>query len=173
MKNKKSIYEGLESYIEGDILDGNNQFFCEKCDKKVDAIKRACIKRLPKTLVCTLRRFEFDFDTMMRLKVNDHYEFPHVLNMKPYTQEGLLEKEHPDKKPDVDYPDDYYEYELRGVVVHAGTAEQGHYYSFIQERVGEKKWYEFNDSNVRDFDPTEIPSECFGGKETFFGSNLM
>ena len=39
---------------------------------------------------------------------------------------------------------EYYEYKLKGVVVHTGTADFGHYYSYIQVREGE--WYEFNDS---------------------------
>lgn len=173
VKNKKSIFEGLETFIQGDELSGDNAWMCEKCDKKVDAVKRACIKRLPRFIFFTLRRFDFDFDKMMRLKVNDYYEFPHVLNMFDYTQEGLLKKEHPEKKPDVNYSDDYYNFDLRGIVVHAGTAEQGHYYSFIQDKNDNKKWYEFNDQNVRDFDVADIPAECFGGKETFIGQNMM
>lgn len=39
-------------------------------------------------------------------------------------------------------PDEDYAYHLKGVVVHAGTAEAGHYYSFIKD---DSKWYEFND----------------------------
>ncbi len=31
-------------------------------------------------------------------------------------------------------PDSYYHYELRGVVVHSGTAFAGHYYSYIKVR---------------------------------------
>jgi hypothetical protein len=30
-----------------------------------------------------------------------------------------------------------------------------------------------NDSMVRDFDPKEIPAECFGGEDTFTGYNMM
>ena len=30
-----------------------------------------------------------------------------------------------------------------------------------------------NDSLVRDFDPKDIPSECFGGEDTFIGYNMM
>jgi hypothetical protein len=47
------------------------------------------------------------------------------------------------------HPDEYYEYVLRGCVVHTGSAHGGHYYSFIQERLEgdqEGKWYEFNDT---------------------------
>jgi len=30
-----------------------------------------------------------------------------------------------------------------------------------------------NDAMVRDFDPKEIPAECFGGEDTFTGYNMM
>jgi hypothetical protein len=58
--------------------------------------------------------------------------------------------------------------------VHTGTADSGHYYSYIKEQNKEESdnWFEFNDIWVRDFDPAEIPSECFGGEETGF-SNMM
>ena len=93
MKNKKSIVEGLETFIAGDILEGENAYLCEKCDKKVDTLKRTSIKRLPRYLIIGLKRFEFDFDKMIRVKLNDYCEFPLELNMEPYTQEGLARKE--------------------------------------------------------------------------------
>lgn len=75
-------------------------------------------------------------------------------------------------------PDWYYQYELRGVIAHMGTANSGHYYSFIKIRDDPRSggaagdasakargWYEFNDRLVRRFDPENIPSECFGGED--------
>lgn len=56
---------------------------------------------------------------------------------------------------------EYYEYNLKGVVVHTGTADFGHYYSFI--KISDDKWHEFNDSLIKEFDPKNIESECFGG----------
>jgi ubiquitin carboxyl-terminal hydrolase 9/24 len=85
VKNKKTIHEGLEALIAGDMLTEDNQYLCEKCDKKVDALKRVCIKKLPRYMIMTLKRFEFDFDQMIRVKVNDHFEFPLDLDMTPYT----------------------------------------------------------------------------------------
>lgn len=60
---------------------------------QVDAVKRACVKTLPNTLVIHLKRFEFDFDTMMRWKIRDRFEFPTNLDMYKYTVEGLAEEE--------------------------------------------------------------------------------
>lgn len=58
------------------MLEGENAYLCEKCDKKVDTLKRATFKYLPKYMMMSLKRFEFDFDKMIRVKLNDYCEFP-------------------------------------------------------------------------------------------------
>ena len=80
------------------MLEGENAYFCEKCDKKVDTLKRTSVKKLPRYLIIALKRFEFDLDRMIKVKVNDYYEFPMELNMEPFTQEGLARKEKMNKK---------------------------------------------------------------------------
>jgi ubiquitin carboxyl-terminal hydrolase 9/24 len=97
VKNKKSLQEGLQAFIQGDMLEGENAYNCEKCDKKVDTLKRTCIKKLPRNLIIALKRFDFDFDKMIRVKINDYCEFPLELNMEPYTQEGLHRRERAQK----------------------------------------------------------------------------
>ena len=84
------------------------------------------------------------------------------------------------KKFNASYTKPSYEYELIGVTVHTGTADGGHYYAFIRDRTvhtnnaaeGTKsnvsnsgdKWYSFNDAEVKQFDPSQIAAECFGGE---------
>jgi ubiquitin carboxyl-terminal hydrolase 34 len=91
--------------------------------------------------------------------------------MRPYKVEHLMDS--PDESPeDV--------FELTGVLVHSGTAESGHYYSFIRERpsTGDKEnWVEFNDDCVSPWDPSPecMGESCFGGldyRSSVDGNNL-
>lgn len=72
---------------------------------------------------------------------------------------------------------DYYQYNLKGVVVHNGTSDSGHYYSFIKDREESKDenggWYEFNDTQVDHFDAQQIPEETFGGENENFEAQLL
>lgn len=54
------------------------------------------------------------------------------------------------------------------IVFIIGTADGGHYYSFIKDRTAgsRDKWFLFNDAEVKPFDPNQIAAECFGGEMT-------
>ncbi|KAJ3092507.1 hypothetical protein HK102_006495 [Quaeritorhiza haematococci] len=174
VKNKKSVEESLQSYIEGEMLDGDNKYYCSKCGKHVDAIKRACIKSLPDTLIVHLKRFDFDMEAMKRVKINDYFEFPSEVNMEPYTLDYLSRKESgPGDTIEMQIEAQEALYELVGILVHSGTADSGHYYSFIKERSprfpnAERGWFHFNDSVVEPFDPNNIANLCFGGVDSSF-----
>lgn len=73
-----------------------------------------------------------------------------------------------DKLKQYEPEDEQYEYDLIGVTVHTGTADGGHYYSFIKDRTPgcRDKWFLFNDAEVKPFDPNQIAAECFGGEMT-------
>jgi len=89
-------------------------------------------------------------------------------------QQYQEEKARKESKKDKDCEEDVVEaedeecntYDLIGVTVHTGTADGGHYYSFIRDRVppNKDKWYLFNDAEVKLFDPNQLPAECFGGE---------
>ncbi len=58
--------------------------------------------------------------------------------------------------------------------MHSGTAEGGHYFSFIN--TNEDTWCEFNDSIVKEFDAKDLKKECFGGSTNnvnFYYYNLF
>ncbi len=157
IKGKSSLQESLQAYVDGEVMEGDNKYKCSTCDKHVDAVKRACLKDIPDNIIFHLKRFDFNLRTMMRSKINDRFEFPQSIDMRPYTVEHLMEPAEP-------LPSD--QFELVGILVHTGTAESGHYYSYIRERPsasGYASWFEFNDDTVSHFDPANIESHCFGG----------
>lgn len=172
VKGKHSLTEALDAFVQGEKLTGGNMYRCAKCEKKVNALKRVCVDTLPPTLVVHLKRFEFNYDTMQKLKINDECSFPPSIDMKPYTKAGLRASESKENSADNNNENEEevesYHYELYGIVVHAGIADAGHYYSYIRERLptGEAgQWFEFNDESVTPFDSSNIPKECYGGWE--------
>jgi hypothetical protein len=78
----------------------------------VNIARRQCLALLPEVLIFHLKRFEMNYDTFRREKVNDSFSFPTHLNMLPYTKEGLDNNNSTND-------DSYYNYELCGVVVHS------------------------------------------------------
>jgi ubiquitin C-terminal hydrolase len=177
VRGKKGLTESLESYVAVEMMNGENQWLCEELGKKVDAEKRTLIGSLPNTLMLHLKRFEWDYETYSRWKVKDRFEFPLELDMKPYTVEGCAASASAsdgegkaEKDASALHPDAYYKYELRGIVVHSGTAFAGHYYSYIKDRTASggttntATWHQFDDTSVDPWDPVTLGEDCFGGK---------
>lgn len=154
---KTTLIESLEAYVSGEIMEGDNKYSCTSCGSYVDAVKRACFKDIPNNLIFHLKRFDYDLMTGQRSKINSRFEFPKEIDMTPYHVDQLRNDKE-EASADV--------FQLVGVLVHSGTAESGHYYSYIQKRSaqsGPREWFEFNDMEVSSFDPRNIDDQCFGG----------
>ncbi|KAK8125449.1 uncharacterized protein PG998_001208 [Apiospora kogelbergensis] len=158
IKGKAGLEASLQAYVDGEIMEGDNKYKCETCDRHVDAVKRACLKDIPDNLIFHLKRFDFNLRTLQRSKINDYFPFPSKIDMQPYTIEHLSDPS-ATAEPDT--------FELVGVLVHSGTAESGHYYSYIRERpsTSTAPWVEFNDDSVTTWDPSLLASACFGGPD--------
>ncbi|XP_074132885.1 ubiquitin carboxyl-terminal hydrolase 47 isoform X5 [Sminthopsis crassicaudata] len=127
-----SVEEALQAFIQPEILDGPNQYFCEQCKKKCDARKGLRFLHFPYLLTLQLKRFDFDYTTMHRIKLNDRMTFPEELDMSTF----------------IDVEDENsLVYELFSVMVHSGSAAGGHYYACIKS-FSDEQWYSFNDQHV-------------------------
>lgn len=180
IRNHQNLLDSLEQYVKGDLLEGANAYHCEKCNKKVDTVKRLLIKKLPPVLAIQLKRFDYDWERECAIKFNDYFEFPRELDMEPYTVAGVAKLEGDDINPENqliqnDQPDNEQpgstKYRLVGVLVHSGQASGGHYYSYIIQRNGgdgeKNKWYKFDDGDVTECkmdDDEEMKNQCFGGE---------
>ena len=63
--------EALRGFVKPEILDGNNQYHCDNCERKCDAHKGLKFKTFPYLLTLHLKRFDFDYQTLHRIKLND------------------------------------------------------------------------------------------------------
>uniref|UniRef100_A0A671LLC1 Ubiquitin carboxyl-terminal hydrolase 47 n=1 Tax=Sinocyclocheilus anshuiensis TaxID=1608454 RepID=A0A671LLC1_9TELE len=79
-----NVEEALQAFIQPETLDGPNQYFCERCKKKCDARKGLRFLHFPYLLTLQLKRFDFDYTTMHRIKLNDRVTFPEELDMSPF-----------------------------------------------------------------------------------------
>ena len=168
VKNSGNLGRALSNFIAGENMTGDNQYVCSFCNKKVDAVRRTLFQTLPQVLVIHLKRFEFQMSTMSQIKLHDRCEFPMVLDMEPYMaspQKGAGEQS-TSEEPSVPSTElSPYKYRLSGIVVHSGSANGGHYFSYHRHPSDPNRWLELNDTVVSDFDPRLIPENCFGSKE--------
>ncbi|XP_057193293.1 probable ubiquitin carboxyl-terminal hydrolase FAF-X isoform X1 [Triplophysa rosa] len=183
IRNHQNLLDSLEQYVKGDLLEGANAYHCEKCNKKVDTVKRLLIKKLPPVLAIQLKRFDYDWERECAIKFNDYFEFPRELDMEPYTVAGVAKLEGdevplesqviPENSPTESEPNGSSRYRLVGVLVHSGQASGGHYYSYIIQRHGstsdglKDRWYKFDDGDVTECkmdDDEEMKNQCFGGE---------
>ncbi|XP_017336946.1 probable ubiquitin carboxyl-terminal hydrolase FAF-X isoform X2 [Ictalurus punctatus] len=183
IRNHQNLLDSLEQYVKGDLLEGANAYHCEKCNKKVDTVKRLLIKKLPPVLAIQLKRFDYDWERECAIKFNDYFEFPRELDMEPYTVAGVAKLENSEVSSErqvinQNAPLDpelggSSRYRLVGVLVHSGQASGGHYYSYIVQRHsnsvdGQRDcWYKFDDGDVTECkmdDDEEMKNQCFGGE---------
>lgn len=158
----KSVHESLQDLIKSEII---SDFDCDTCKRKVDIQKRTLIASTPSVLFVHLQRLVFNFDSFRNDKVNTMLEFPDVLDLKPYSFYHVMEKEGRVKKQsnkvgeegeegeeeEIDeeekkkreaeektWPEQEscYEYKLVGTTVHTGSADAGHYWSYINTKRG-------------------------------------
>ena len=118
--------------------------------------KKMTIDKTPHHLWIHLKRFEFDFKSMSQQKINDRFEFPMEMDIFPYTTSNQHTQ---NLAPSSISDHTEYQYELIAIVMHAGTAHSGHYYSLIRQQ---EQWYEFNDTDIIPFQSDQIPEKCFG-----------
>ena len=150
VKNHNNLKESLNSFFEGEILDGENKYFCEKCKRKVRAEKKISVKELPQCFVFVLNRFEYDYDKMIRNKINNYCELPDKIDMTSY-YDGV----------EVDQDLNFY---LTGMIIHRGSSEFGHYYSIIKDSEN-NKWLVLNDEEIYEINEEELKEEAFGNYE--------
>ncbi|CAM9148251.1 unnamed protein product, partial [Phaeothamnion confervicola] len=84
--NYQDMVTSLLAYTRPEPLEGENQYHCDRCTGKRPALRRQLIRQLPPLLIFSLNRFRFDTEKLERVKVNDKFKYPLVLDMEPFVE---------------------------------------------------------------------------------------
>lgn len=154
----KTLKDSFDTYIEVETLEGENKYQAEGIGLQ-DAKKGVIFDTFPQVLHLQLKRFEYDFNRDVMVKVNDHYEFPESFDAAPYLSEHA----------DMSEP---WIYKLHGVLVHSGDMNAGHYYSFLKP-TKDSSFYKFDDDRVTKATNREAMDENFGGDYAATGQKVQ
>uniref|UniRef100_A0A182WLG6 Ubiquitin carboxyl-terminal hydrolase 47 n=1 Tax=Anopheles minimus TaxID=112268 RepID=A0A182WLG6_9DIPT len=78
------VEDALQGFVKPEILNESNQYFCDTCNKKCDAHKGLKFTKFPYILTLHLKRFDFDYQSFHRIKLNDKVTFPEMLNLNHF-----------------------------------------------------------------------------------------
>ena len=129
--NNITLYDCLQYFSDEECLEEGNEWYCNKCKKRVMASKQIELFYLPRILCICLTRFVRQGRFSGYTKNNRLVEFPiENLNMEKYMCG-------PDKN--------YSKYDLFAVSQHYGGMGGGHYTAACKNIDG--YWYEYDDSS--------------------------
>ena len=132
--NSPSLIDCFEHYVEGEILTGDNAWYNEKTNKKIDVRKKIEFWSFPNILVICLKRFN-----SRNQKKQNLVTFPlENLDLSKFV---------------IGYKKNSYMYDLYGVSNHSGGVLGGHYTSYVKNANG--IWYHFNDTDVSEVHLTD------------------
>ena len=128
VKGCKNLLDSFKEYCVVETMEGDNRYMAEGHGLQV-ATKGVIFKEFPKVLHMQLKRYEYDFERDINVKINDRFEYPEQVDLSSY-----LENPHSQDA----------KYILHGVLVHSGDVHGGHYCAFIKPDTSDK-WYKFDD----------------------------
>ena len=140
-----NLYDCINLFNSEEILDGDNEWYCNKCQKHVEAVKKMDIYKSPYYLIFQIKRFKQDnegssiFNIFNSSKNTTFIDFPiNNLDLSKY----ILSENNKSNK-----------YDLIGVINHYGGESFGHYTAYC---LNEKNWMEYNDESVSEIKKNNI-----------------
>ncbi|KAG9395095.1 Ubiquitin carboxyl-terminal hydrolase [Carpediemonas membranifera] len=174
---RPDLTQALEALLESERLEGDNRYYCDKCAAKVDADKFMSVGRLPPVMHVHVKRFGYDPRTWSRMKHDNVFAFPLLIDMAPYvSEEACTDPALPLVDPltvpmptsaDLEasrIPPAYHSYfsadgmapsrhlySLFGLLIHAGSAMGGHYYAYVApDPTDPTRWCQCDDDCVEE-----------------------
>ena len=120
----------MNELLKEEIMDGDNQYYCDNCARKSNAKRMTKLDSLPPVLNLQLLRFVYDRNSGYKKKLSTKIKFSELLDLKSFSETNKQEES---------------VYSLGAILMHVGkTAYSGHYMAQIKN-FQTNKWYQFND----------------------------
>ncbi|KAI3902886.1 hypothetical protein MKX01_040113 [Papaver californicum] len=163
VKGCRDVYFSFDKYVEVERLEGDNKYHADQQHGLQDAKKGVLFTHLPHVLQIQLKRYEYDFQRDIMVKINDRYEFPLQFDLD--REDGKYLSLDADKSVRNLYT-------LHAILVHSGGGHGGHYYVFIIPRLAEQ-WLKFNDEGVTKEDIKKALEEQYGGEARYSNAYML
>ena len=138
--NRATLDSCLTDYFgEGEKLEGENQYACDNCKTKTDALKTIQLWSCPYRLIIHLKRF----DNVLR-KNTQKITFPiNGLDMSKYMSHYIGGES---------------VYDLYAISYHSGSLRGGHYTAYTKSAIN-GQWYYYDDEHVLHIEDSELENK--------------
>ncbi|XP_063680911.1 ubiquitin carboxyl-terminal hydrolase 35-like isoform X2 [Bolinopsis microptera] len=140
-KETTSLEDLITSSLATEHLSQENQYHCETCTTKSDAVRKTTLNKMPNTFIFTINRFSYNKELKCRSKLLTKVQIPATLRFTAQSDSTFTigttditdTTDTIDTTETTDTNDTTTDvvYQLYGTLVHSGsTTESGHYYTY-------------------------------------------
>ena len=147
----------LRNFTVEEHLNGENQYNCDICNRKVNAIKKSSIWKIPDYLIVQLKRFNIHGHTTYKVSTRVTLDDIDSINLKQYTVCDSLFDTQQTESPT---------YKLYASIHHTGGLSGGHYYAHRRNPLNDE-WYECDDAQVSHVPKSLIADQISGAASTY------
>jgi hypothetical protein len=90
VKGNPDLVSALSSSVTQELMAGSDALSCEVCDARTPTLRGTHLQLLPNVLVVTANRYEIDMRTYDYVKLKDRFEFPLMLDARPFLESGSV-----------------------------------------------------------------------------------
>eukprot|EP01135_Chromosphaera_perkinsii_P010651 Nk52_evm51s2192 gene=Nk52_evmTU51s2192 len=140
---KVDLMNCIKEFLCEEKMDGNNQYMCEVCKNKQDAIRKIELQKLPPVLNLQLMRFVYECKDGEFKKVKDKtlVQFPEILDLS-----DLVEGANKETKQE----NEDCHFSLKAIMMHNGpSAYSGHYTAIVKDGSEKGVWYKCDDESIK------------------------
>ncbi len=144
VENYSSLIEGIQQSFSEKKID----FSQSHHDRDTDTVQIK-IASCPEILLINLKRYSYNTTKKKTIKICKKFTFPEKFDLNSIlrTVNGTL------------FEDSSHKYNLKGIIMHVGSAESGHYYSFYKQK---NYWVKFDDANIWIVSYDDVLEKAFG-----------